>query len=124
MAITRTQYITVGELNEVLGSTYTDDAATLLLINEASETLENHMLNPTTYDVSSATDELKLATAYQVAYEQEIDTNVYSSGSETITAGRTSISSNTGELGTTEYKKISPKAQRYLIKGKLLYRLV
>ena len=41
MAIARTQYITIAELNEILGTTYTND--NLINIYEASEMLEYYM---------------------------------------------------------------------------------
>ena len=84
MAITRTQYITVAELNEILGvSTYTDDD--LIKIYEASELLEYFMNNSyVEYDTSDAPNELKLATAYQVQYNEGIDDNSYDSSSRAV----------------------------------------
>ena len=61
MAIARTQYITIAELNEILGTSYTND--NLINIYEASEMLEYYMYDDiNSYDVSNAPDKLKLAT--------------------------------------------------------------
>lgn len=124
MAITRTQYITVAELSNILGvSTYTDDD--LIKIYEASELLEYFMNNPyVEYDTSDAPDELKKATAYQVQYMESIDDNSYDSSSEGYSLGK--FSSNNSNNGTYngEYRKIAPKARRYLVKGGLTRRFL
>lgn len=124
MAITRTEYITVAELNEILGvSTYTEDD--LLKIYEASELLEYFMNNPyTEYDTSDAPNELKLATAYQVQYNEGIDDNSYDSSNEGYSLGK--FSSNNSNSGgyNGEYRKVAPKARRYLVEGGLTRRIL
>lgn len=120
--MTRTQYITVAELNEILGvSTYTN--ADLIKIYEASELLRYHMFNRLTeYDTSTAPNELKLATAYQVKYNETGIDDEYAVNVENISIGKYSTSGATSNVG--EYVKISPKAQRYLIIGGLLRRIL
>lgn len=124
MAITRTQYITVAELNEILGvSTYTNDD--LIKIYEASELLEYFMNNPyVEYDTSDAPNELKLATAYQVQYMDSIDDNSYDSSSEGYSLGKFSSNNSNGGTYNGEYKKIAPKARRYLVEGGLTRRIL
>ena len=58
----RTQYITIEELNEILGvSTYTDDD--LVKVYEASEVIEYNLFNPMAkFDTLNAPKEIKLAT--------------------------------------------------------------
>jgi len=124
MAITRTQYITVAELNEILGvSTYTNDD--LIKIYEASEFLEYFMNNPyAEYDTSDAPNELKLATAYQVQYMDSVDDNSYDSSNEGYSLGKfSSNNSNNGNFNG-EYKKIAPKVRRYLVEGGLIRRIL
>jgi len=132
MAITRSEYITVLELQEILnddGTLYPDDDVTTLKINEASETIKAHAyrfvnISEDDYTTDTAPNDLKLATAYQVKYNDDnpaID-DEYASGNDSETVGRTSIVSNTGESGAIEYKKIAPKSQRYLIQGNLIVR--
>ena len=125
MAITRTQYITVAELNEVLGvSTYTD--SNLINIYEASERLEYFMFDPiNSYDTSTAPDKLKIATAYQVAYMIENDDDTYDSSSDGFVIGKFSqnnANSGNGGIVNGEYKKISPKAREILIDAGLVKR--
>ena len=124
MAITRTQYITVAELNEILGvSTYTNDD--LIKIYEASELLEYFMNNSCVeYDTSDAPNELKLATAYQVQYMESIDDNSYNSSSEGYSLGKFSSNNSNGGTYNGEYKKIAPKARRYLVEGGLTRRIL
>lgn len=124
MAITRTQYITVAELNEILGvSTYTNDD--LLKIYEASELLEYFMNNSyVEYDTSDAPIELKLATAYQVQYMDNIDDNSYDSSSEGYSLGKFSSNNSNGGTYNGEYKKIAPKSRRYLVEGGLTRRIL
>ncbi len=112
MAITRTQYITIAELNEILGvSTYTED--NLVQVYEASELLEYHINDQlNAYDTSSAPTELKLATAYQVKYMEDGNDEFYSGDSGSMTIGKYSISNNKTNAG--EYSKISPKSRRYV----------
>lgn len=124
MAITRTQYITVAELNEILGvSTYTNDD--LIKIYEASELLEYFMNNPyVEYDTSDAPNELKLATAYQVQYMESIDDNCYDSSNEGYSLGKFSSNNSNGGTYNGEYRKISPKSRRYLVEGGLTRRIL
>lgn len=125
MAIARTQYITIAELNEILGTTYTND--NLINIYEASEMLEYYMNDDiNSYDVSNAPDKLKLATAYQTKYMIEYDDDTYDSSSNGFSLGKFSINnSNSGNGGIVngDYKKISPKARQYLLEGNLLKRV-
>jgi hypothetical protein len=123
MAIERTQYLTVAELNEILGVlNYTDD--NLIDIYEASELLKYHMNDDlVSYDTSSAPTNLKLATAYQVLFNESGIDDDYAGSSGSYTIGKFSNSNaSTSEVG--EYNKISPKSRRYLIDGKLTRRIV
>jgi len=124
MAITRTQYITVAELNEILGvSTYT--SADLLKIYEASELLEYYMNDSyNTYDTSDAPNELKLATAYQLEYMEGNDDDSYDSGSEGFSLGKFSLNGDNTSGYNGEYQKIAPKTRRYLVEGGLTRRLL
>lgn len=124
MAIERTSYITIAELNEILGvSTYTNDD--LIKINEASELLEYFMNDPlNVYDTSDAPTNLKLATAYQVEYMQGINDNSYDTSTGGFSLGKFSLNTATNSGYNSEYKKISPKARRYLVEGGLIRRLV
>lgn len=123
MTVVRTQYITIAELNEILGvATYTNDD--LIKVYEASEIMKYHMNdNLNTYTTSNAPDNLKLATAYQVLFfENGIDED-YSGTENSVSIGKFSYSgSSNGENG--EYSKISPKSRRYLIDGKLTRRII
>lgn len=124
MAIERTQYITVAELNEILGvSTYDDDD--LIKIYEASELLEYFMSNPyVEYDTSDAPTDLKLATAYQVQYMENTDDNIYGSSSESFSLGKFSLGGTNDGQYNGEYQKISPKSRRYLVEGGLTRRIL
>lgn len=124
MAITRTQYITVAELNEILGvSTYTN--SDLIKIYEASELLEYFMNNQyVEYDTSDAPNELKLATAYQVQYNEGIDDNSYDSSNEGYSLGKFSSNNSNSGSYNGEYKKIAPKSRRYLVEGGLTRRIL
>lgn len=125
MEITRSEYITVEELNLLVGGDYTDDQPTKLLINEASELIDYHTRgNSQKYDQETAPNDLKIATADQVRYNQVnygIDLE-WASGQVSVSTGKTSFSKNTGERGSAEYKKISPKAQRHLLMAGLISR--
>lgn len=126
MAITRTQYITVAELNEILGvSTYT--SANEIDIKEASELLEYYMFDKNnSYDTLTAPDDLKLATAYQVLYMISNDNdNEYDASNEGFSIGKFSQNNSNGANGgivNSDYKKISPKSRRYLFEGGLIKR--
>jgi hypothetical protein len=112
MAIVRTQYITIAELNEILGvSTYTDDD--LIKVYEASELLEYHLNDQVNeYDTSNAPDNLKIATAYQVQYgESGIDDEYTQDDSFSI--GK--YSNSTNGVDQSEFYKISPKSRRLII---------
>jgi hypothetical protein len=71
--------------------------------------------------VVTAPNELKLATAYQVEYMKTGIDDEYSSMGQSISIGKYSESSNSN---TSEYIKICPKSQRYLIMGGLLRRTI
>lgn len=125
MAITRTQYITIAELNEILEvSTYTED--NLIKVYEASETLKYFMFDDVnSYDTSNAPDNLKLATAYQTEYMIENDDDTYDNSSGGFSLGKFSqneANSSNGGIVNGDYKKISPKARQYLFEGKLIKR--
>lgn len=121
MTISRKQYITVAELNEILNATYDDNADTLQLIYEASEMIAYHTMDKSDY----VTDEtqlnlLKLATAYQVDYlndNEYIDSDYGNAGAS---LGR--YSTGQASSGSEEWKKIAPKCNRYLNMANLLYR--
>jgi hypothetical protein len=121
MTIVRTQYITIAELNEILGvATYNDDD--LIKVYEASELLKYHCNDDfNTYTTSNAPDSLKLATAYQIEYsENEIDDEYASSGSS-FSIGKYS---STDKTSNDEFVKICPKSRRLLIDGGLTRRIV
>ncbi len=123
MTIARTQYITIAELNEILGvATYTN--GDLIKVYEASEIMKYHMNdNINSYTTSNAPTNLKIATAYQVEYMVSGIDDDYSSASSSASLGKYSYSGSTqGEAG--EYNKISPKSRRYLIDGKLTTRII
>jgi len=117
--MTRLQYITVDELQEVLcdsGEIYPNDESTLSKIYEASELLHQHCFRLNDYDTDTAPNNLKLATAYQVQYNDEnsdID-NSYAGASSSVSIGKTSESTSYGGSGSQEFRKIAPKSQRYL----------
>jgi hypothetical protein len=112
----RTQYITSKEYEDIIGT-----VCEIKDIYEASETIKYHMFDRLNeYTVSTAPDNLKLATAYQVQYMQSgIDDDYTKSGN--ISIGKYSESNN---AETSERFKISPKSQRYLVDGGLLRRTV
>ena len=110
----RTQYITIEELNEILGvSTYTDDD--LVKVYEASEVIEYNLFNPLAkFDTLNAPKEIKLATAYQLQYMDINDLfTEYAGGSFTL--GKFSTSDSGNSAGTNDYYKLSSKARRYVI---------
>ena len=134
MAVDRSQYISEAELREITGKTtddYPDGDATKLKIYESSELMKAHCyrwskISEDDYTVSTAPTDLKLATAYQVLYNDEnpgIDSE-YEGGSKSISVGKTSETSNYGGVGSQEYRKIAPKAQRYLIQSDLITRIL
>lgn len=112
----RTEYITTNEYNEIVG-----DECSELEIQEASELLCYHMNNNEEYNSSTAPDNLKLATAYQVEYMRTGIDEEYAGQSQSISIGKYSESSNSS---TSEHIKICPKAQRYLVMGGLLRRII
>lgn len=124
MAIARTQYITVAELNEILGvTTYIN--SDLIKIYEASELLEYHMYDRfNKYDTSNAPDKLKIATAYQVQYNESGIDDEYASTNENFSIGKYSSGKSSSNIGSVEYKKISPKSRRLLIDGGLIRRII
>lgn len=124
MAIDRTQYITVAELNEILGvSTYTN--ADLNKIYEASEFMEYFMNDPyNEYDTLNAPTNLKLATAYQAQYMESINDNSYDTSNEGFSLGKFSMNNASDSKISGEYKKVSPKSRRYLVEGGLTRRIL
>jgi len=122
MAIVRSQYVTVAELNEILGvSTYTDlNIGTK--IYEASELIKQFCfdyisISADDYTTVTAPNNLKIATAYQVQYNDE-NPNIdyeYAGASKSVSIGKTSESNIYGGAGSQEYRKIAPKAKRYLL---------
>ena len=127
--MTRSQYIDIEELNEITGSEFDNNSKTIRIINEASEALKQHCFKwkfkapDFDYSIEDAPDELKLATAYQVLYQEEL-VDEYASGSQSVSIGRTSETRQYGGNGTQEWQKISPKAHKYLIDGGLLSRII
>ena len=110
----RTQYITIDELNEILGvSTYTD--GDLVKVYEASEVIEYNLVNPLAkFDTLNAPNEIKLATAYQLQYMDINDLfTEYAGGNFTL--GKFSTSGSENSAGTNDYYKLSSKARRYLV---------
>jgi len=128
MAISRIQYITIAELNEILGTAYDECDEKLLLVYEASELMKYHMFNRTLdvtdYTVLTAPNNLKLAVAYQVKYLQDNPDDEYAGNSKSVSIGRTSETTGFGSSPSQEYRKICPKSQRYLIDGGLMRRIV
>jgi len=132
MAIIRSQYITAVELQEILnddGTLYPVDDTTTLKINESSELIKAHAyqwirISEDDYTTDTAPNDLKLATAYQVKYNDdnaEIDTGYI--GGESFTIGKYTESGES-KSSSQEFKKIAPKTQRYLIQGNLLSRKI
>lgn len=123
--MTRSQYINIEELNEITGGNFDDER----LIKEASEALKQHCFKwkfkapDFDYSINDAPDALKLATAYQVVYQQEL-VDEYASGSQSVSIGRTSETRQYGGNGSQEWQKISPKAHKYLIDAGLISRKV
>ena len=117
--ITRSQYITVPELNTIINESYSDDADTIQKIYEASELIKQYCFkwqSNVDYTTDTAPNNLKLATAYQVKYMVEnpnID-DEYAGASKSVSIGRTSENVSFGSNGSQEYRKIAPKAVRYL----------
>jgi len=118
--MTRSQYITVSELQTILNNMadYPDTDETLLLIYEASELIKAFCWKFAVDDYTTATapDKLKLATAYQVKYATEnpgMD-NIYAGNNRSVSIGQTSESVAYGGTGSQEWQKMSPKAIRYL----------
>src|SRR6056297_434591 len=118
MAITRSEYITYEELNTILGvTTYT--VADKIKIYEASEKIDWYTQGESTdYDVDTATNNLKLATAYQVEYDENNDDNSY--GVDSFSLGKFSANNQENQKG--EYIKIAPKTRRYLLLDGLVRR--
>jgi len=115
--MTRSQYITIAELNEYLGTSYDDTDENLILIYEASELIKQYCWKfVEDYTVITAPDKLKLATAYQVKYAAEnpgMD-NLYAGNNRSVSIGQTSESVAYGGTGSQEWQKLSPKSIRYL----------
>jgi hypothetical protein len=135
MAITRSQYITVDELQEILnddGTLYPNNCdGTTNKIYEASELIKAHCwdwseISADDYTTATAPNDLKLATAYQVEYNDSnlgID-NEYAGATKSISIGKTSETTSYGEGSSKEYQKIAPKTQRYLIQSGLVTRIL
>ena len=129
MPITRKQYITVAELNEVLFTSFADDTETNKLIIEASELISYHTLTKSDVIFEDVTDFrldlLKIATSYQVQYFDDnslIDSD-YSDTNNSITLGRYSTSKSVEtDASREEWRKIAPKTNRYLLEAGLLFR--
>lgn len=119
----RTQYITIEELNEILGvSTYTNND--LVKIYEASEVIEYNLFNEfAKFDTSNAPKEIKLATAYQLQYMDDNSLfNEYTGGNFTL--GKFSTSGSGNGASTNDYYKLSSKARRYLVLSGYVRRFV
>jgi len=131
MAITRSQYLTVAELQTIMNdkSSYTNNNETLFKIYEASEQLKAHCYQwatTTDYTTVLAPNALKLATAYQVYYNDNNSgmDDEYIGSSEGFSLGKFSESKGVPGSTSKEYQKIAPKAQRYLIQGGLISRIL
>jgi len=119
--MTRSQYITVSELQTILNDmeTYPDTDETLLKIYEASELIKMFCWKfayTDGYTTLTAPDKLKLATAYQIQYNEQnpgID-DIYAGNNRSVSIGKTSESVAYGGSGSQEWQKLSPKAIRYL----------
>lgn len=118
----RSEYITVSELQTILNdmANYPDNDETQLLIYEASELIKAFCWKfPGTtidYTTTTAPDNLKLATAYQVQYQHNnpgLD-DIYAGNNRSVSIGKTSESVAYGGSGSQEWQKLSPKAIRYL----------
>lgn len=121
MTITRSQYVTVTELQTILNDTtnYPDNGETLRLIYEASELIKAYcwkFATTTDYTTATAPNQLKLATAYQVkyAFDNPGMDNIYAGNNHSVSIGQTSESVAYGGSGSQEWQKLSPKAVRYL----------
>lgn len=112
MAVTRLAFITVLELNEILNKSFTDDADTNLMINEASEKIDHDLMCRVQYAIDNdllterELDNVKLATAYQVDF---IDKGYYDNEINCDCPCPTCL---------------SPKARTYLIKTSLWSRFI
>ena len=128
----RPAYITFTELNTLLNLTgddaYPDNAETTLLINEASEYLEEIslglILDTSFIDLTAdnyRTGNTKIGLAYQLQYfDTVIDDEDYSSSSGASLGKFKESSGKTSAIG--EGLKLSPKAKRYWNMASLLYR--
>ena len=128
MAIIRLEYITVVELNEILNASFADNADTEQLIIEASELIEYHTVSRSTFifdnDTAEPLNYLKLATAYQVAYNDDnfnIDTEYEETGSSFGLGRYSKNNGGSGGSDVKEWKKIAPKTNRYLTLGGMMY---
>jgi len=131
----RSQYLTIVELHTILnddGTLYPDNCdGTMNKIYVASELIKAHCFNwakisADDYTATTAPDNLKLATAYQVEYNENnlgLDDD-YAGAATSFKIGKYSESNTTGGAGSKEYQKIAPKAQRYLIQSGLLTRIL
>lgn len=121
MAIARTQYITIAELNEILGvSTYT--VADTTKVYEASELVEYNLFNKLAiFDTSNAPDKIKLATAYQVLYNETNSDDEYQGSNGGFSLGKFSTNETSNDGG--EYRKLSPKTRRYLVESGYMRRV-
>ena len=115
----RTQYITIEELNEILGSNYIESDK--IKLYEASEIIEYNLFNSLAKwdDITEVPKEIKLATAYQFKYMEINDLfDEYNSGEFSL--GKFSIRGGESKVN----KNISEKARKYLIMSGYMNRLV
>lgn len=125
--MTRSQYITVLELQGIFGvGNYPDNPETLRMINEASEDIDYITLKKSMeYNEITAFDLLKLATAYQVEYRRQnsdLD-NEFDIGNG-FNLGRYSEQGTGGQMPNQEFKRISPRTRQYLLKAGMLNRAI
>ena len=113
----RTQYITIEELSEILGTNaYTNDD--LIHLFEASEYIEYLLFNGMKWEINEVPKDIKLATAYQFKYMQ--DNDLFDDFNTTgFTLGKFTMQS-----GANEQSKVSNKALEYLVKSGYMNRRV
>ena len=124
MAIERSKYITVAEYDEIFSTTSgTTDAE----IIEASEVIDNYTKGRSKqFDVDTARDLLKLATAYQINYMKGGDYSLtYSdiNADDGFSLGDLSIAGNAANAEiSNDRKQVSPRVHGYLLRDNLLYK--
>ena len=125
MAIARSKYITIAEYDEIFGTT---DGCTDEEIIEASEIIDNYTKGrSTSFDVNTARDLLKLATAYTIDYiRNEGDSSLTHSdinGDSGFSLGDLSVSgSGSSSNLSNSQKQVPPRVHDYLLRDGLLFK--